>query len=102
MIVEKGHGYTQAPALYGQSGTRELMVDALIRMAYADIRIITWLVAQVHDALVFSVPKTELAMLPKIKSLMETSWGPSDGSGQIIHFPVGVGEPAINWEKAGH
>lgn len=103
MIVEKGHGYTQAPALYGQSGTRELMVDALIRMAYADIRFITWLKAQVHDALVFSIPKVHLEWAaPKIRSLMETSWGPSDGSGQVIHFPVGAGEPAINWMEAGH
>lgn len=103
MIVEKGHGYTQAPALHGQSGTRELMVDALIRMAYADIRLITWLVAQVHDALVFSVPKVHVEWaVPKIRELMETSWAPSDGSGQEIHFPVGAGTPAINWMEAGH
>lgn len=103
MVIQREREYTQAPAMYGQSGTRELMVDALIRMAYADLRLITWLKAQVHDALVFSVPKSELDWaVPKIKELMECSWAPNDGTGREVFFPVGVGEPAQTWEQAGH
>lgn len=103
MIVIPQRSYTQSPALMGQSGTREIMVDALIRMAKQDIRLICWLKAQVHDALVFSVPETELDWaVPSIVDCMETTWAPSDGSGQLIHFPVSAGHPETNWQKAGH
>lgn len=103
MLVDAGREYTQAPALYGQSGTREIVVDALIRMARRDIRLIQYLVAQVHDALVFSVPESEMHWArPAIRECMETTWQPPDGSGQAVHFPVGEGSPARNWFEAGH
>jgi len=103
IAVEPQHAYTQAPAMYGQSGTRELMVDALIRMLRYDPRIITWLRAQIHDELLFSIPKREVeTMVPKIRELMECSWGPSDGSGQVIDFPVGTGGPGRTWMAACH
>lgn len=103
IVIDPAHAYTQAPAMYGQSGTRELMVDALIRMLYYDIRIITWLKAQIHDALVFSIPEDELEWaVPKIKELMECDWAPSDGSGQRVHFSVSVGPIADNWMECGH
>lgn len=99
----RSSAFTQAPAMYGQSGTRELMVDALIRMAVFDIRIITWLKAQVHDALVFSIPTEHLGWAPeKIKDLMETTFKPKNRGSRAIHFPVGVGKPADNWYLAGH
>jgi len=100
MVVDKDRAYTQSPALYGQSGTREIVVDALIRMPN---EVLCMLVAQVHDALVFSIPEARLAEVTgTIKRCMETTWGPPDGSGQQIHFPVGMGNPAKNWEDAGH
>lgn len=100
MMVEKGREWTQAPALYGQSGTREIVVDALIRMPD---EILTMLVAQVHDALVFSIPKDRAEeIVATIRSCMETDWEPGDGTGQLIHFPVGVGEAASDWQKASH
>lgn len=103
MVVESGRSYTQSPALMGQSGTREIVVDALIRMYHADVRLLTWLKAQVHDALVFSIPKADLDWaVPLIRECMETSWQPSDGSGQLIHFPVSAGTPSTDWQKAGH
>lgn len=103
MIVDKNREYTQAPALYGQSGTREIVVDALIRMARRDIQLIQMLKAQVHDALVFSIPRDELDYwVPIIKECMTTSWGPSDGTGQVVDFPVSMGPAAENWYLAGH
>jgi DNA polymerase-1 len=99
MPVEEGREWTQAPALYGQSGTREIVVDALIKMPN---EILTMLVAQVHDALVFSLPKEraeELATI--IKECMETSWQPPR-RGQRVHFPVGQGPYAMNWQEASH
>ncbi|MER7077942.1 DNA polymerase family A [Saccharopolyspora kobensis] len=103
MPVEKDREFTQGPALKGQNGTREIVVDGLIRMARKDIRSIQMLKAQVHDALVFSVPRAELDYwVPFIKGCMETKWAPSDGRGQEIDFPVGGGEPAENWAAAAH
>lgn len=99
----QSRAYTQAPALLGQSGTREIVVDALIRIARKNIRVITWLVAQVHDALVWDIPIADLEWaIPFIKENMETTFEPSDGSGQAIHFPVEHGEPADDWMAAGH
>lgn len=103
MIVERDREYTQGPALMGQSGTCELMGDAKIRMARRDIRLIQQLKAEVHDALVFSFPRAELDYwISLVVECMTCDWGPSDGSGQIIHFPVGIGHPASNWFDAGH
>jgi len=103
MIVDKDREFTQAPALYGQSGTREIVVDGLIRMARRDIRSITYLVAQVHDALVFSLPEAELDYwVPLIRECMETTWEPPDGTGMAVEFPVSAGPPAKNWMDAGH
>jgi len=101
MVVEQDRSYTQSPALLGQSGTRELMVDALIRMLRYDVRIIRWLKAQVHDELIFSIPKTALSQVSKITELMECDWGPSDGSGQTMWFPVSSGM-GTNWFEANH
>lgn len=102
MVVEPERAYTQAPALMGQSGTREILVDALIRTARHDLRLIRWLKAQVHDALVFSVPKSELEWaVPCIQRLMEVEWQPEAG-GQAVYFPVSIGSPSPNWLLAGH
>ena len=101
MVVDNGRSFTQSPALMGQSGTREIMVDALIRMLRFDIRLITWLKAQVHDELIFSVPKVEMDWaIPKIEELMNTVWHPEGG--QAIDFGVGRGGPARTWEELDH
>jgi DNA polymerase-1 len=103
MVVEADRSYTQSSALLGQSGTRELMVDSMIRMLEHDIRLITYIKIQVHDELVLSIPKSELYWaVPKIKECMTTVWGPHDGIGQDVLFPVSSCEPAENWMLANH
>jgi DNA polymerase I len=103
MLVQDRREFTQAPALYGQNGTREIVVGGLIRLARRDIRLIKMLVAQVHDALVFSIPAAEADDLIKvIRECMETTWQPFDGSGQPVHFPVDNGPAAPDWQAAGH
>lgn len=104
MPVDAGREFTTAPALYGQSGTRELLLDALIRMLDYDIRLIQWVKMTVHDAIVWSVPKREVSwVLPKLKELMACSWGPSDGSGQMIDFEVTGGDVlGSSWMEASH
>lgn len=96
MPVVKDQAYTQSSALLGQSGTREVKGDALLKMLDYDIRLIQWLKAQIHDELLFSIPESEIHWaVPKIKELMYYDW---DG----VEFYASAGEPADNWELAGH
>ena len=103
MPIAQGKSFTQSPAMFGQSGTRELVVDALIKMLHSNITLLTWIKVPVHDEIVYSIPKVDLEWgVPACVRLMETEWQPSDGSGQLIQFPVAAGTPATDWEKAGH
>lgn len=103
MRVDPDRAFTQAPALLGQSGTRELIADALIRMCHTDLRIVTWLKAQIHDALLFEIPVPEIEWaITAIKACMETTWQPRYGAGQPVEFIVGVGSPADTWQEASH
>ena len=99
MPVEPGREYTQAPALLGQSGTREIACNFLLKLSYLEL---TTVKAFVHDAFVFSIPKKNVNSATRtITRKMSTSWKPKSG-GQKIEFPVSHGTPAINWYEAGH
>ena len=96
MPVQRSQAYTQSSALLGQSGTREVKGDALLKMLDRDPRLIQWLKAQIHDELLFSIPESELSWaVPTIRDLMYYEW---DG----VEFHADNGEPADNWERAGH
>lgn len=98
MWIESGREYTQAPALLGQSATREIVCDALLAMPYRAVRRCK---AQIHDALVFSVPRANWEewrdyLLSKIESFMDPP------GGQRIEFPAGCGPAGENWMEAAH
>jgi DNA polymerase-1 len=96
--VEKGHEFTQAPALLGQNGTREIMCDALLAFSYNAVRSIK---AQIHDAFVFSIPAKDWEKYRDyLLSKMETSMNPKGG--QYIAFPADCGKPGKNWLDACH
>lgn len=98
MRVDKGREYTQGPAYLGQSGTREVVCDALLRLPD---HLLTQVRAQVHDALVFSVRKDGWeAARDEIIKLMVTTVSPPGG--QPVKFPVKCGPAASNWADAGH
>jgi DNA polymerase-1 len=98
MWIEKGREYTQAPALLGQNGTREIVCDALLRMP---IHVLRRVKAQIHDALLFSVPKKNWEECRDyIIQLMETELHPKGGL--KIEFPVGCGPAGDNWYEAAH
>jgi DNA polymerase-1 len=57
--------------------------------------------AQIHDALVFSIPKDDWQWWrDELVELMETTFKPRGG--QEIEFPVMPGNPGSNWYEAGH
>jgi DNA polymerase-1 len=58
--------------------------------------------AQIHDALVFSVPKADWQWWrDELAQLMTTTFKPAR-AGQAIEFPVEAGNPGSNWYEAGH
>lgn len=100
MQVEKGREFTQAPALIGQSTTREIMCDVLLRMP---LHILRRVKAQIHDALLLSVPKKNWEECRDyILALMYSSYEPTHGKGQHIEFPADAGPPGESWYQAIH
>lgn len=98
MRVDRDRAYTQAPALLGQSGTREIMCDSLLNMPYD---LITTVKASIHDALVISVPRQEWeTRKTQMIQIMTTEVSPPRG--QAMNFPVSCGEPSANWADASH
>lgn len=99
MYVEKGREFTQAPALKGQSGTREVVCDGLLAFSYAALRKVK---AQIHDALLFSVPRERFEECRDyLLSKMETKKAATPG-GQPMEFPAEAGPPGDNWQTAAH
>jgi hypothetical protein len=98
MYVDKGREYTQAPALQGQSATREIVCDALLKFPWEVLRMVK---AQIHDALVFSVPKKDVdKAIAYLTREMYAVMNPRNG--QRIEFPVEAGPPGANWYEASH
>ena len=94
LYLEPGREYTQSPALYGQNGTRELLVDGLIRCR--DAGLLHYLKITVHDAVVFSFPKdNHEAMKAEAEACFTTKF-------REVPFPLTSGKPAHDWYKAGH
>lgn len=110
MLVDEGRAYTQAPALHGQSVTRERIYDGLIKIAKEHIEYLYWVRFPVHDELVWSIPEAELDKVPYLQSKMSGVFNPYEVSGgskkwvvsQPIEFLMSAGEPADNWWGAGH
>ena len=95
--------FTQGSAMYGQSGTHEILKDGLIRIAKDKLFVLRWLVATVHDAVVWDIPESELGWaVPYIVSQIETTFDPKQPGTQPIFFPLEAGEPADDWFRAGH
>jgi len=102
MPVDRDRAFTQSSALLGQSGTREILVDGLLKLATEDIRYITYLKAQVHDAIIMELPEDELdTAIPFVVRCLSRTWKPQVG-GQEVEFTLSHGEPADNWFEAAH
>lgn len=108
MKVDEGRAYTQAPALQGQSVTRERIYDGLIKIAYDKLECIRWVRFPVHDEIVLSIPEGDLDWgIPYFQRNMSGVFDPKEYNpdwviSQPIEFLMSAGEPADNWWKAGH
>ena len=93
MPVDEDRSFTQAPALHGQSSTRELLFDALIKLPNEILRMLK---ITVHDAVVFSLPEQRVDELSQVVvESFETEWNG-------IKFPLHRGPEAPDWHRAGH
>lgn len=99
LYVEKGREFTQAPALLGQNGTREIIADALLAMP---IHVLRTVKAQIHDELVYSVPRKHWeACRDVLTKIMECN-KPAPKGGLPMEFPMGCGPAGENWYQASH
>lgn len=103
MPVDVERAFTQSSGLLGQSGTRDVLCDGLLDIANDKLEVITWLVATVHDAVIWDIPEGELEWaVPYIQSKLERTYDPKTPIGLPTFFPVSSGEPSNNWLESGH
>ena len=102
MIVDEGRSWTMSPALMGQSTTREMMGDALLRICRLGGDWPRRLRAIIHDALVVDLPQDAAeGYAETVQSCMEQTFHPKGG--MPIHFPAGVGPlDARDWKTGAH
>lgn len=90
MAVDPERAYTQAPALTGQGGARDCMMEGLLRVAKAIPESLNWFRLQVHDEVIMSVPEQEAANIEQdVAKAMSYEWCPP---GKSIPIQV-VAEP---------
>lgn len=104
MAVDVDRSFTMSPGLLGQAGTRQLLCDGLIRIATGEHpEAIRWVVATVHDAVIFDIPEEHLGWaVDYMKTSLESTYDPGLLMSQPIYFPVSAGDPASNWAEASH
>lgn len=103
MPVDVDRAWTMSPGLLGQAGTRDILMDGLIRIARKNLDVIRCFVASVHDAVIWDIPERDLDwMVPFILENMETEYDPGTELGQKVFFPMAAGKPSDNWQEAGH
>lgn len=88
MRTDPEDAHTQGPALYGQSTTREILMEGLLSLP-EDIQ--KMLVAIVHDEGVFSVPRERAEeVIEVLKEKLTVVW-------RGVTFSCGVNGPGENW-----
>lgn len=104
MRVDPDRSFNQSAALIGQSTTREVMYDGILRIARKSPEFIRHFRMLVHDAIVVSLPKETVEEDVKfILENMQMTFHPTTRFGQAIFFPMESGPlDATDWWRAGH
>lgn len=95
--VERDRAFTQATAQLGQNGTREMLVDILLR---APREVVRRLIGIVHDEVIFDWPEDKVAEYSQIISNAAVPFDPPGGL--RVEFPLVAGKPGDNWLEAAH
>jgi DNA polymerase I-like protein with 3'-5' exonuclease and polymerase domains len=93
--VDPSRSYTQAPAMMGQSTTRDLIAEGLLDLARRapDVARMTRIV--VHDEVVFSVPRKDREEIARIaQEAFTRMWAPT-GASNPVSVTAGQGKPFV-------
>jgi len=100
--VDEGRAYNQGPAHLGQSTTREMMGDAILRLIRKGEYYIRSLRAIIHDELLLAYDEETIERdVAVTKDCMERVFDPKTNVSMPILFPVGVGY-GKTWKDAAH
>ena len=96
MRVNPDRAHTQAPALVGCGCARDLMADGILRLP---LELVPMLRMFVHDELVFSVPKADVAEIEAaIMEALQFEWAPYEGA-RPIRVLADLGARGRNWAE---
>ena len=104
MTVDEGRSFTQSSALIGQSTTREMLFDGLIRIAQDNVEAIRSVRMIVHDAIVFSVPNDRVQeRVDWLMDRMQATFDPKTPVSLPTYFPMEYGPlDQFNWYSCSH
>lgn len=98
--VDPQRAYTQAPAMMGQSTTRDVVAEGLITLARTAPEMLPMLRVIVHDEVVASVPRRHAEECARIlQSALSRQWAPA-GASIPVNITAGQGSPfkfAYRW-----
>ena len=98
--VDPARAYTQAPAMMGQSTTRDVVAEGLIDLARTAPEMLPMLRVIVHDEVVASVPRRHAEECARIlQAALSRQWAPA-GASIPINITAGQGKPfefAYRW-----
>lgn len=93
--VDPQRAFTQAPALMGQSTTREFIAECLLDLARTAPDVLPMLRMIVHDEIVLSVPRESAEEIARIvQSCMTRQWAPP-GASRPVSITAGQGKPFV-------
>lgn len=99
--VDPQRAYTQAPAMMGQSTTRDVIAQGLIDLARTAPEMLPMLRVIVHDEVVASVPKEHAEECARIlQSCLSRQWAPA-GASIPVNITAGQGKPFTFAERWG-
>jgi P4 family phage/plasmid primase-like protien len=89
-----GYGWTQGPALLGQSAARDILMEGLLRMPR---ELHPYLRAVVHDEIVLSIPVDQADELERaVLAALSFEWCPHEG-GIPVRIEAGLAKRGDSW-----
>jgi len=89
-----GYGFTQGPALVGQSAARDILMEGMLRMPR---ELYPMLRAVIHDEVILSVPIERVDEIERmVIEAMSFEWAPYERY-RPVRIEAGLGKRGANW-----
>lgn len=93
--VDPGRAFTQAPALMGQSTTRDLVAEGLLDIARTAPEVLPLLRGLAHDEVIFSAPEKDFEEVARtVQACLSRQWAPP-GASYPVSVTAGQGKPFV-------